>query len=262
MSTVWTTSKADRSTDKFCEDIGLTALIGKIKHSQPGWSNPPNYGNQRVQWIGRQSQVETFWNFDSSQVLIMECVDIGDGITSPMTFSATCHVKAYKDRVEAYGLMLPGLHMPDLSTQECFTYMCGRILKNGFDPDVNLSKFKGNSASQALLAALIMSHLKVSEVVLILIGVGVYERDAAAITEWYKLCKAFVGLTKQSLPGLKPFRLLIINPEKSEAVTRVKGEYPDIPFLKVLTGAEYVQKFPKGLPALDKKGKKGKGKKT
>jgi hypothetical protein len=186
----------------------------------------------------------------------MECFDLGDGTTSPMTFSAICDAKAHSNRVETYDLLLSGPTMRHLSTQDCLTYLCSRILKEGFDPDVKLPEAK--SASQALLAGLIISQLRVSELTLMLVGIGVFEHDEAAISEWYKLCKALVGLANRSLPGSKPFRFLIISPAKSEAVNKIKVEFPGIPVLQVLTGAEFRQRYPTGLPKLDKKDKKDK----
>jgi hypothetical protein len=102
------------------------------------------------------------------------------------------------------------------------------------------------TTSPTLILGFIISHLRVSDVTVTLTGIGIFEHDEESVSQWYKLCKGLIGLANNSLPGLKTLKLLLINPEKSEAINKIKAEFPDIPVLQVLTGSEFRQRFPNG----------------
>lgn len=199
----------------------------------------------------------------------MECSDLADGDSSPMVKSAYENLaRAKEDRgIFTSSMFGPGIRIYD-HAREALTHLTARILLDGFDVNVNIPKTTPGSrtTSPKLILGFIMSHLRVSDVAVTLTGIGIFEHDEESVSLWYELCKGLVGLVNNCLPGLKTMKLLLLNPERSEAVTKLKAEFPDIPVLKVLTGSEFRQRFPTGeLPRPsreDRKAEKKAAKKT
>ena len=212
-------------------------------------SNQPNYGNARKQWISQQTESRIFFDSPSNQILIMECFDLADGNSSPMVKCAYENLAQARENhgIHSVGMFGPGMRSYD-HAREALTNLTARILLDGFDVDVKIPDTEPGSmtTSPELIKGFIMSHLRVSDVTVALTGMGIFEYDEESVSQWYELCKGLIGLVNTPLPGLKTIKLLLINPQESEAVNRIKVEFPNIPILQVLTGPEFRQRFPNG----------------
>ena len=102
------------------------------------------------------------------------------------------------------------------------------------------------SASPTLINGLVMSHLRATEVTIALASIGRFEQDEDSISTLYKLLKGLLNIAHLSLPGQKAFKLLLINTEKSEAISKIKAEFPGIPVMQCPTGSEFLQRYPNG----------------
>lgn len=251
---------------KFFRDVDLARIFKQDPDPHFVFDKNHNLAANRLQWILAQSEAREFWQEISGQSLIMECFDPDDGDSSPLTYYAVMLGETLDKKGSGYSTQLYGPQVQQLKPADCLLYLIGRIIADGFDPDVKLPDTVSNP--QALFSTLLMSHLRVGPLLLILNGIGALEKDKDSVDEWVKICRGFVTLTRNQMPKTWPMKLLIVNTERSEAIEQIKEEFADIPILQCPTGAQFPMMSLDGnaasssgsKPKKEKKNKKGKNK--
>lgn len=263
---------SDFSLAEFCRFVGLDKIRARDNSDDFDFDPKINSGAERVAWIGNQPEHQTFWAGGSHQALILQCFDPKDTSESPIKFSAYLNA----GRLESLGGFVNtanGSYLKGFTASEFLLQQIAALLDDGWDPMIEIPSPQhlatNGIAPLGLFNGFLMSHLRISECTIVLMGIGDREwadkkkgaKDQEVIKEWVEICKAMVRITKSTIPGLKPFRFLIVDAEQSEAVKQIMEEFTDIPVLKCPTGDEFRQQNPtESDPKISKKdGKKKQG---
>jgi hypothetical protein len=152
--------KANSVLAELCKAIGLEELFNKGIESRFCWpKKPPNYGEARVDWLNLQPELHAFWNADSNQILVMECSDLKDGDASPTTSVAAWHARDLQLR-GGFNVMLHGPTQRHFTFVDCLTFLIGKVVQDGSDPNVKYPSATSPTLAPEVLLDRIWSSIR------------------------------------------------------------------------------------------------------